>query len=198
MDEDKHAVETPSVPDGMVVVTYNDIRIRYRLGGLAQARVKAKRAQWQLLPRNNPAALAHILIPRDEWDRAGKAKLSEAGYPVSNTQESHTLKALGAAIAALKEAQEQATIQGIEVQRERDEALARANRAEGEVDGLKTASEHLHEVAAQARRDATTAQERAVFAEQQAALAKASEVAAKELAQTLLARGLFARIINSK
>lgn len=198
MAEDKPAVETPSAPDGMVVVTYNDIRNRYRLGGLAQARVKAKRAQWQLVPRNNPAALAHILIPKDEWERAGKGKPSASGYPVSDTQESNTVRALEAAIDALKEAQAQAELRGIEVQRERDEALARANRAEGEVDGLKTASEHLHEVAAQARRDATVAQERAIFAEQQAAAAKAGELAAKEQAQQLLSRGLFARVLNSR
>lgn len=198
MDEDKQEVGTPSAPDGMVVVTYNDIRIRYELGGLAQARVKAKRANWKLLPRNNPAALAHILIPRDEWERAGKAKPSASRYPVSDTQESHTLKTLEAAIAALKEAQEQAELRGIEVQRERDEALARANRAEGEVDGLKTASEHLHEVAAQARRDATVAQERAIFAEQQAAAAKAGEIAAREQVQQLLKRSFFARVFNSR
>jgi hypothetical protein len=104
--------------------------------------------------------------------------------------------ALAGVVAAFREVEAQ-------LRAERDAALAeaaeqrsRADRAVGEVDGLKTAAEHLHEVAAQARRDAAVAQDRAADALRRAEAAERKELEAREQAARLRARGLLARLRN--
>lgn len=76
------------------------------------------------------------------------------------------------------------------------EQRSRADRAEGETDGLKTAAEHLHGVAAQARREERIAQERAAEALRQAEEADRKAVEARQEIARLRARGLLARLRN--
>src|SRR3954451_11369866 len=55
-------------PADYVVATYDEIRLRFGLGGTDHARIKAKRRKWVAEPRNNPGSLARIRVPRAEWD----------------------------------------------------------------------------------------------------------------------------------
>jgi hypothetical protein len=66
MEPDQQPVETSD----HVVATYEEIRLRFGLGGTDQARIKAKRRKWPAEPRNHPGAIARIRVPRAEWDSA--------------------------------------------------------------------------------------------------------------------------------
>ncbi|MDB5243400.1 MAG: hypothetical protein JWP57_4025 [Spirosoma sp.] len=56
--------------DDYVVATYEEIRLRFALGGTDQARMKAKRRKWESEPKNNPGSLTRIRVPRADWDAA--------------------------------------------------------------------------------------------------------------------------------
>ena len=52
-----------------VVATYREIAAHFALKGVAQARVKVKRAKWPAEPQNHPADPLRIRVPRDAWNR---------------------------------------------------------------------------------------------------------------------------------
>jgi cytochrome b len=47
-------------PVDYVVATYEEIRLRFGLGGTDQARIKAKRRKWAAEPVNHPGAVTRI------------------------------------------------------------------------------------------------------------------------------------------
>ncbi len=67
----------PEPPPEYAVATYEEIRERFRLGGTDQVRIKAKRRGWPIEPRNDPGALAHVRVPRKEWNAWNKPSVPQ-------------------------------------------------------------------------------------------------------------------------
>ena len=160
-----------------VVATYDEIRVRFSLGGTDHARMRAKRRKWPAEPKNDPGGLTSVRVPREEWDAAiPSARSSGTGVPVPREHDhSNKLKVLDAALIAFKEEQERGTVREERLRVELAAAVAtlgeqrsRADRAEGELEGIKLATEHQHAELAQMRSEVAEAHNRAVTAERQA------------------------------
>jgi hypothetical protein len=112
-------------------------------------------------------------------------------------QEADRLRAeLEASRVDIVRERERADAQAQQLRAEILEQRSRADRAEGEVDGLKTSAEHLHEVAAQARREERAAQDRTAEALRRAEDADRKAIEARQETARLRARGLLARLRN--
>ena len=101
----------PALP--YVVATYDEIRLRFRLGGTDQARIKAKRRKWEAEPRNHPSDLALIRVPRKEWDAASALAGPRRANPDDpqgaiphDPDQSSNFKLLADAVAVLREERE--------------------------------------------------------------------------------------------
>jgi hypothetical protein len=113
-------------PVDYVVATYEEIRLRFGLGGTDQARIKAKRRKWEAEPVNHPGAVTRIRVPRDAWDAAA-AEIERArsrGSAPLDPDQSHRNKVLIDAVAAFREAQERSGEREERLRGERDAALA--------------------------------------------------------------------------
>jgi len=105
-------------PADYVVATYDEIRMRFGLGGTDHARIKAKRRKWVSEPRNNPGSLARIRIPRAEWDSVDVRERSSGTVPPDHgerplgtvppaAEQSRQVNPLAGLVAAFREEQEQ-------------------------------------------------------------------------------------------
>jgi hypothetical protein len=121
MEPDQQPVETSDY----VVATYEEIRLRFGLGGTDQARIKAKRRKWLAEPRNHPGAIARIRVPRAEWDSAVAEIEGERsrGSDPSDPDQSRRFKILDGALAAFREERDRLLL-------ERDAATERARAVE--------------------------------------------------------------------
>jgi hypothetical protein len=61
----------PVVEPDRVLATYQHIRQRWGFKNADTARMKAKRAGWAQLPKNNPSEMTRLIVPRDQWDAVG-------------------------------------------------------------------------------------------------------------------------------
>jgi uncharacterized membrane protein len=137
-----------------VVATYEEIRLRFGLGGTDQARIKAKRRRWPPEPPNHPGAVTRIRVPRDAWE-AAPAEVERArsrGSAPPDLDQSHTNKALIDAVAAFREVQDRSREVEQRLREERDTALAdlgeHRTRAAVAVARLEAAEAALAEVRA--------------------------------------------------
>jgi hypothetical protein len=146
-------------PTDYVVATYDEIRLRFGLGGTDQARMKAKRRKWPAEPRNHPGAVARIRVPREDWDAVIDGDRSRGTVPPDPDQ-SHKNNPLIDAAAAFREVEAR-------LRAELDAARARGDLAEA------TVARQMAELVAQA--------ERMGRAEAEAAAAR--EAVARELRQ---------------
>src|SRR4051794_15403336 len=121
MDPDQQ----PEEASDYVVATYEEIRLRFGLGGTDQARIKAKRRKWPAEPRNHPGAIARIRVPRDEWDSAAAEIEGERsrGSDPSDPDQSRRFKILDSVLTTFREERDRLLI-------ERDAATERARVAE--------------------------------------------------------------------
>jgi hypothetical protein len=108
-----------------VVATYEEIRLRFGLGGTDQARIKAKRRKWPVEPRNHPGAIARIRVPRGEWDSAAAEIERERsrGADPSDPDQSRKFRILDGALTAFREERDRLLI-------ERDAAIEQARAIE--------------------------------------------------------------------
>jgi hypothetical protein len=152
---------------------------------LASAQRRAFRAKWPRQPGNDGKA------------RVGVPLTALEGIERIKTQRRPDVSPdIGVALALLQGRLEAAEAALATKTQELAEVREDRARLAGEVDGLKTSAEHLHEVAAQARREAAEGQLRATEAEQAAARARGEKQALEEALAQLRARGLLARLLN--
>jgi hypothetical protein len=164
MDPDQKPYEVSDY----VVATYEEIRLRFGLGGTDQARIKAKRRKWPAEPRNHPGAIARIRVPRAEWNAAAAEIEGERsrGSDPSDPDQFRRFRILDGALTAFREerdrllterdaAVEQARALERRLEEERLQAIARleeirtgyeiarieAARAEEKAEGLRLALE---------------------------------------------------------
>lgn len=159
----------PVLEEHRAIVTYRHIQDRWGLGSPDAARVKARRAGWEVLPKNHPGDTTRLVIPRAVWDAAAPAAARSPGAggggsgidpgerKAGSIADAMGSKALADAVDALREQHEH----------ERE----RANRAEDRARAAEAAS-------AEARGAAAGAEGRA--AELAAAAAKAEADAAEQ------------------
>ena len=142
-------------PVGYVVATYEEIRERFGLGGTDQARIKAKRRKWPLEPRNDPGALAHVRVPREEWDRSERSpeqsRSSNALEEIVRAFQEERDRLTGERDTARAEAAAERGRAG-EAEREREEARIRAAAAEAEAKAVREALADARQALAEARR----------------------------------------------
>jgi hypothetical protein len=138
-----------------VVATYDEIRMRFSLGGTDHARIKAKRRKWAMEPRNNPGSLARIRVPRAEWDAVEAKARSRGTAPEERgdrppgtappgAEQSRKINPLEGLIAAFREEQGQLRGDLAETKAAAEKAQAelvaeriRATKAEGERDAAR-------------------------------------------------------------
>jgi hypothetical protein len=106
-----------------VIATYEEIRLRFGLGGTDQARIKAKRRKWEAEPRNNPGAVARIRVPRKEWDAAPDDREGSRGAIPFGPDQSQAIRRLEDAVTTFREERDR-------LLSERDRALDRVAEAE--------------------------------------------------------------------
>jgi hypothetical protein len=163
-----------------------------RLGvEVASAQRRALRARWTRQPGNDGRTL--VLVPLSaltSTEKPSKAKAPDIRGPVSP---------VAAPVMALLQARLEAVEAALEAKAQ-ELAEVREDRARmsGELDGLRTATEHLHEVAATARREADEARRRSIEAEAEAARAKHQQKAAEVALARLSKRGWWSRLRNSE
>lgn len=163
-------------PAEYVVATYDEIRLRFGLGGTDHARIKAKRRKWTMEPRNNPGSLARVRVPRTEWDAVdlmvrspGTAPEEQGERPPGTAppkgEQSRKANPLEGLIAAFREEQRQlrgdlaeAKAAAEKVEAELTAERARATKAEGERDTARMMAA-LSEDEARAWRDKLDATE---------------------------------------
>jgi hypothetical protein len=135
------------------------------------ARQRARRLKWRTQRGNDGRTL--VLLPEvpDVRPRVRPPGQTAVQPPKQMGDD----KALADAVAAFREVEgrlradlEVARAHADQAEQEREEARVRTARAEGEVDGLKTSAEHLHEELARMRHEVAEAHNRAVTAEQEA------------------------------
>lgn len=153
---------------------------------------------------NDNTVLAELQAALARLAERDMAELREARMRADQqaTELAELREKLGRAEAERDEAKRMA--EGAEAERERGaaamEALRQArellSRQEGELDGIKLATEHLHDELARARRDATEAQTRAAEVAGRAEASERMAQEAKREAERLRARGLLARVLN--
>ena len=149
MDPDQQRDEA----NDYVVATYEEIRLRFGLGGTDQARIKAKRRKWPAEPRNHPGAIARIRMPRAEWDAAA-AEIEGERSRRSDHQDhdlSRRFRILDNALAAFREERDRLLVERDaateraramerhleEIRAEREEAWIRAAKAEAALEELR-------------------------------------------------------------
>ncbi len=157
----------PVLEEHRAVATYRHIQERWGLGSADAARVKARRAGWEVLPKNHPGATTWLVIPRAVWDAAtptgsrSQGAVGDGSGDVPGEHDAGSMddvrgsKALAAVIDALRE-------QGERANRAEDrarvaeaaaaEARADAARAEGRAAELTTATAKAEAEAAEQRR----------------------------------------------
>ena len=141
--------QQPDEASDYVVATYEEIRLRFGLGGTDQARIKAKRRKWLAEPRNHPGAIARIRVPRGEWDSAAAEIEGERsrGSDPSDPDQSRRFKILDSALAAFREERDRLLI-------ERDVAIERAQTVERRLEQIRTGYEAARIAAARAEEKA--------------------------------------------
>jgi hypothetical protein len=154
------AMEADQQPGGTsdyVVATYEEIRLRFGLGGTDQARIKAKRRKWENEPRNHPGALARIRVPREEWDSAiaDLERERSRGSDPSDPDQSRRFNILDGAVAAFREERDRLLTER-DAERGQAEAAERRLeeerlRAAAEAAELRTAGEAARIQAAEAK-----------------------------------------------
>ncbi|MCQ4162768.1 hypothetical protein NON00_22950 [Roseomonas sp. GC11] len=165
-----------------VVATYREIAERWGLKTNDHARMKAKRAGWQMVPQNHPGDAVRVLVPRTEWDaaQAVQRRPNKDGVPQGTVPPNALI------VEALKERLEGEQNRRREAEQEAAQAAAlrhQVARLEGERDGLKVALAVAQEAAARADQRATEAESRAVAtgqAAQDAAVMGAQQIAQAE------------------
>jgi hypothetical protein len=161
-------------PADYVVATYDEIRLRFGLGGTDHARIKAKRRKWVAEPRNNPGSLARIRVPRAEWDALEVEERSPGTDPPGHgertpgtdpleIEQSRKVNPLAGLIAAFRKEQEH-------LRGDLTEAKALAEKAQAELAAERDA----------ARATATTAMLEASEARLRAAVAETEAKALRE------------------
>jgi hypothetical protein len=207
-----------------VIATYREVAAHFGLKGPDQGRTKVKRAGWLTEPQNHPADPIRVRVPREAWDGASqarertgvsfrreKASQAERSPPSQNATDPLSfppelpalIKQLEGAHATLRERLERADAEAkaahdLAEQRATELAAVREllARREGELDGLKLGTEHLHDRLTQAERVREEAQRQALEGKAAAdAERRAREAAEAALAQ-LRGRGLWRRIRN--
>jgi hypothetical protein len=153
---------------------------------------------------NNNAVLAELqavlarLAERDTADlQEARMRADQQAIELADLRER-----LGRAEAERDEAKRMAEV--AEAEQERGAAAMEAlrqvrerlSRQEGELDGIRLATEHLHDELARAHRDAAEAQTRAAEVAGRAEVAERTAQEAKREAERLRARGLVARVLN--
>jgi hypothetical protein len=122
------AEQQPDAATAYVVATYEEIRLRFGLGGTDQARIKAKRRKWLAEPLNHPGAVARIRVPQKEWD-AAEAEIDRARSRGIAPDHSLGIKALEDAATAFREERDRLVT-------ERDLARDEASKAREAVSAL--------------------------------------------------------------
>jgi hypothetical protein len=209
---------------GHVIATYREVASHFGLKGPDQGRTKVKRAGWPTEPQNHPADPIRVRVPREAWDGASQARQqngtvlrretvsrAERSPPAQQAIEPPSLppelpaliNQLEGAHATLRERLERADAEAkaahdLAEQLALELAAARelVARREGELDGLKLGTEHLHDRLSQAERAKEEAQRQAL----EGKAAVEAEKRAREEAEAALARlqgrGLWRRIRN--
>lgn len=161
---------------------------------------RARRSKWPRQPGNDgktrvaipPDALAESALPPGDLSAPdGRADNASNRGPDIRPD-----NALADAVAVFREVEARLRAERDAARAEAAEQCSRAARIEGELDGMKTAAEHLHEVAAQARREERAAQDRAAEALRRAEEADRKAIEARQEIARLRARGLLARLRN--
>jgi hypothetical protein len=209
---------------GHVIATYREVAAHFGLKGPDQGRTKVKRAGWPTEPQNHPADPIRVRVPREAWDGASQAreragvifrreKVSQAerpapsqhiqGPPSLPPELPALIKQLEGAHATLRERLERADA---EAKAERDRAVVaeqalaetreRAARLEGELDGLKLGTEHLHDRLSQAERVKEEAQRQALENKAAAETERRAREEAEAALARLRGRRLWARLRN--
>jgi hypothetical protein len=165
-------------------LTYADLAEKLGVE-LASAQRRAFRAKWPRQPGND--GKARVGVPLTALEGGERAK--------THRQPDRTPD-IGVALAVLQGRLEAAEAALAAKTQELAEVREDRARLAGEVDGLKTSAEHLHEAAAQARREAGETRHRAEEAEQAAARVRGEKQALEAALAQIRARGLLARILN--
>ena len=173
---------------GTVWLTYSELAAKLGVE-LASAQRRALRAKWPRRPGND--GRARVGVPPTALEGAGKGAKAQTPdrRPDTSPDIGAALQMLQGRLVAAEAALAAKTQELAEVREDRA-------RLAGEVDGLKVSAEHLHEVAATARREAAEAQQRAAVAELEAGRLRGEKEVAEAAAAQLRARGLLARLWN--
>ena len=144
-------METDQEPSPFVIATYEEIRLRFGLGGTDQARIKAKRRGWEAEPPNHPGAITRIRVPRAVWDGAGEGDRSppiDQERSRGSDQKRRTNKNMNGALAAFREEIDRLRTERDEVGRRLEEERL---RAVARLEELRTEGEAARIQAAEAR-----------------------------------------------
>jgi hypothetical protein len=206
---------------GEQIATYREIAAHWRLkgwedgDGVDAARVKAKRAGWRQLSRNHPADPVRVAIPQAVWDAAtligGRAAPLDGDDRRDNAIPPSKRNAIpesgiASVLASLDEHRDQARAARESIaqaqaelaaaRKEATEARERAARLEGELDGVKLATEHLHDQLTQATRQRDEALSLSLERKAAADAEQRAREAAEATLERLQSRGVWARLRN--
>lgn len=179
-----------------VVATYEEIRLRFGLGGTDQARIKAKRRKWLGEPPNHPGAVTRIRVPRDAWEAAA-AEVERArsrGSAPPEIDQSYRNKALIDAVAAFREVQERSGEREARLLGERDAALAELGEQRTRAAAAEAALTEVRDALAREIRQAEQAEAARKGAETQAGAALASRDAMQAELDAWTSGGPLARM----
>jgi hypothetical protein len=208
-----------STLSGFVIATYREIADRFGLGSPDAARVRAKRSGWEREPANHPLDPARIRVPSTAWEQPTVLVRTPAHTPPrarSSSEEvnpnsthpisppgSDLLKSFSDALTALQGQlnrerlrADAAEARSLAAEGELRQARELLSHREGELDGLKLAAEHTHELLAQARRETTEAHNQAAEANHRAEDAARTARDVVDALERLKGRGLLARLLN--
>jgi hypothetical protein len=141
-------METDQAPSPFVIATYEEIRLRFGLGGTDQARIKAKRRGWEPEPPNHPGAITRIRVPRTAWEEASECDRSapiDQERSRGTDQKRRPNKDMGGVLAAFREEIDRLRTERDEAGRRLEEERLRASarleelRAEGEAARIQAA-----------------------------------------------------------
>lgn len=172
----------------------------------ARARRRVRQGHWQSLRTNDGVArltvpLAELEAPRTpakgithpptQGDTRGDTHPQQNNALLAEIQAAHERLT-----AELRQQVEAAEARALAAEGQLRETRELLSRREGELDGIKLATEHTHELLAQARREAAEAQSRATEASRRAEDVDRAKRDAEEALGRLRGRGLMARVLN--